>query len=72
MNWTALVWPLLILAMVVGVYAQFKVKAAVRKYSQVPLSSGLSGAQVAHEILERAGIHDVSVEGIDSYLGDHY
>jgi Zn-dependent membrane protease YugP len=58
--------------MVVGVYAQFKVKAAVRKYSQVPLSSGLSGAQVAHEILERAGIHDVSVEGIDSYLGDHY
>jgi len=72
MNWTALVWPLLILAMVVGVYAQFKVKAAVRKYSQAPLSSGLSGAQVAHEILERAGIHDVSVEGIDSYLGDHY
>jgi uncharacterized protein len=72
MNWTALVWPLLILAMVVGVYAQFKVKAAVRRYSQVPLSSGLSGAQVAREILERAGIHDVSVEGIESYLGDHY
>jgi uncharacterized protein len=72
MNWTALVWPLLILAMVVGVWAQFRVKAAVHKYSQVPIASGLTGAQVAEQILDRSGIHDVTVEGIDSYLGDHY
>lgn len=72
MDWTALVWPLLIFAMIVGVYAQFKVKAAFHRYSQVPLASGLSGAQVAHRILAGAGINDVSVEGIDSYLGDHY
>jgi uncharacterized protein len=72
MDWTALVWPLLIGAMIIGIYAQFKVKAAVSKYSQVPIASGLSGAQIAQQILDRAGIHDVSIEAINSYLGDHY
>ena len=72
MDWTALVWPMLIFAMIVGIYAQFKVKATVSKYSQVPISSGMTGAQIAQHILHDAGIHDVSVEGINSYLGDHY
>ncbi len=72
MDWTALVWPLLIVAMVVGIYAQFKVKSAVSRYSREPLASGWTGAQVAHQVLEGAGIHDVSIEPVNSYLGDHY
>jgi Zn-dependent membrane protease YugP len=72
MDWTVLVWPLLIFAMVIGLYAQFKVKSAFNRQSQVPLSSGLTGAQVARQILDESGIHDVSVEAIDTYLGDHY
>lgn len=72
MDWTVLVWPLLIFAMVIGLYAQFKVKSAFNRQSQVPLSSGLTGAQVAQRILNEAGIRDVSVEAIDTYLGDHY
>jgi len=72
MNWTALVWPLLIVAMLVGIYAQFKVKSAVSRYSREPLSSGWTGAQVAQNVLEGAGIRDVSIEPVNSYLGDHY
>jgi uncharacterized protein len=72
MEWTVLAWPLLIFAMIVGMYAQYKVKSTVSKYSKVPISSGLSGAQIAERILDAAGIHDVSVEGINTYLGDHY
>lgn len=72
MDWTALVWPLLIFAMIVGFYAQYKVKSAFNQQSQVPLASGLSGAQIARQILDSANIHDVTVEGIDTYLGDHY
>jgi uncharacterized protein len=72
MDWTVFVWPLLIFAMIFGIYAQFKVKGTVSKYSQVPISSGLTGAQIAGRILDAAGIHDVSVEGIQTYLGDHY
>lgn len=72
MDWTAFVWPLLIFAMIIGIYAQFKVKATVSKYSQVPIASGLTGAQIARQILDGAGIDDVTVEGIDTYLGDHY
>lgn len=72
MNWTPLVWPLLILAMVIGVYAQFRVKSAFSKYSRVPLASGWTGAQIAQHILEGAGIRDVTIEGVETYLGDHY
>jgi uncharacterized protein len=60
------------MAMIVGIYAQFKVKATVSKYSQIPIASGLTGAQIAQRILDGAGIDDVSIEAIDTYLGDHY
>lgn len=72
MDWTILVWPLLIGSMIVGLYAQYKVKSTVKKFAQVRTSSGLTGAQIAERILDGAGIQDVSVEGINTYLGDHY
>lgn len=72
MDWTVLVWPLLIASMIIGIFAQMKVHGAFKKYSEVPTESGLTGAEIAQRILDRAGIRDVSVERIESYLGDHY
>ena len=63
-----LVLPALILAM----YAQFKVKTTFARYLQERAYAGLSGAQVARHILNANGLHNVSVERIGGELTDHY
>ena len=59
-------------AMVVAVIAQVRVSSAFGRFSKVRTRRGLTGAEVAHEILRDAGIHDVEVVRTDSFLGDHY
>lgn len=63
-----LVLPALLLAM----YAQFKVKSTFSRYLQERSQAGLTGAQVAREILNANGLHNVSVERIGGQLTDHY
>jgi len=52
--------------------ASWRVKNAYATYSQVPASSGLSGAQIAQRILDLNGIRDVTVESTQGLLSDHY
>jgi len=59
-------------AVLLALYAQFKVQRTFARYSQVPASSGYSGAQVATELLRRRGITDVTVEETQGMLSDHY
>ena len=63
---------LIVIAMVVGLYAQHRVSSAFSEYSKVRASSNLTGAQVAGEILRAAQINDVEVVEINGMLGDHY
>ena len=63
---------LILFAMVVGVIAQVRVSSAFNRYSRVRTRSGRTGAEVADEILRAAGIDDVSIDRVDSFLGDHY
>lgn len=63
---------LIVIALVLGLWAQHRVKSAFAKYSQVRISTNMTGADVAREILTTAGIHDVEVAEIDGVLGDHY
>lgn len=65
-------WILLMFAMVIALIAQVRVSSAFNRYSKVRTQRGLTGAEVAQEILADAGIHDVQVQRIDSFLGDHY
>ncbi|GEN84691.1 zinc metallopeptidase [Sporosarcina luteola] len=53
-------------------YAQFKVKSAYKKYSQVRSTSGMTGAQVARLILDKNGLQDVKVVENSGFLSDHY
>jgi Zn-dependent membrane protease YugP len=46
---------LMIPGLLLGLYAQFKLSATYSKYLQVGTRSGLSGAEAAREILDRAG-----------------
>lgn len=59
-------------ALALSLYAQSRVNAAVRRYSQVMASAGKTGAQVAAELLRRAGVTDVRVSQTPGVLTDHY
>lgn len=59
-------------ALLLGLWAQFRVKSAIKKYSQVRNGSGLSGAEVAQRILSLNGLYDVKVEQSQGFLSDHY
>ena len=58
--------------LLLGIWAQIKLSHAYGKYSQVPVDSGMTGAEAAREILDRAGLNNVPVEEIPGHLSDHY
>ncbi|MFQ5525487.1 MAG: zinc metallopeptidase [Thermoanaerobaculia bacterium] len=62
----------LIPPMLLSLWASFKTKSAFNKYSKVRTANGLTGAQAAKRLLERAGITDVQVVSTSGYLSDHY
>ncbi|HHT69757.1 MAG TPA: zinc metallopeptidase [Firmicutes bacterium] len=63
-----LVLPALFFAM----YAQFKVNSTFARYLRERSYAGLTGGQVARQILDDNGLHNVSVERIQGQLTDHY
>nr|WP_070121122.1 zinc metallopeptidase [Bacillus marinisedimentorum] len=60
------------LLMIIPLWAQSKVKSAYRKYSQVPNSTGMTGAEVARKILNDNGLYDVQIRETRGELSDHY
>jgi hypothetical protein len=65
-------WLFLIPGLLLGIWAQIKLSHAYNKYSKVPVDSGMTGAEAAREILDRAGLNNVPVEEIPGHLSDHY
>jgi len=63
---------IVVIALVLSGGAAFMVKSRFAKSSQVPISSGYTGAQVAEQLLRDAGITDVSVHEHKGFLSDHY
>lgn len=63
---------LLIFPMLLALWAQFRVKSAFGRWSQIRAASNLTGAQAARAVLDSAQIHDVEVVAIEDMLGDHY
>ena len=62
-----MVFPMIIVGL-----AQWKVRNAFKRYSNVVASRRMTGAQVAQSLLNESGIHDVQVEEVDGDLSDHY
>ncbi|MBI4661282.1 MAG: zinc metallopeptidase [Verrucomicrobia bacterium] len=65
-------WWLMLPDLALGLYAQLRLSATYRRYVNVPVETGLSGAQVAREILDRAGLNEVAVAEVAGHLTDHY
>lgn len=67
---------MIILIFIVFAIASFAVsrtlKRKFKKYSQIPLRSGMSGREIAEKMLRDNGIYDVSVTCVEGKLTDHY
>lgn len=63
---------LVLIGVVISLWASAKVKTTYSKYSRVRSMSGLTGAQVADQILRANGIYDVRIEHVSGELTDHY
>jgi Zn-dependent membrane protease YugP len=54
--------------MLLGLWAQFRVKRAYAEASRVPAQSGYTGAETAHVLLESAGIHNIAIESVQGFF----
>jgi uncharacterized protein len=57
-------------AMLLGLWAQMRVRSSYAAAQQIP--APLSGAAAARHILDSAGLHDVAIEETPGELTDHY
>ena len=63
---------IIVVATVVGMVISGRLKGKFKKYSKVPISSGQSGAEIAHAMLRYYNISDVQVREGRGFLSDHY
>jgi len=68
-DWTFI---LLIPAFLLSLYAQWKTSSTFKRYSKVDSLRGLKAEEAAKQILNGAGIYDVSIEPVAGQLTDHY
>lgn len=58
--------------LLLGLWAQARVRGTFNKYSKVQTARGLTGAQVARFLLDQEGLQDVQIEETQGFLSDHY
>jgi Zn-dependent membrane protease YugP len=67
-----LIWIFVLPGLLLGIYAQGRIKINVARYSQVDTLGGLTGAQVARRLLDSQGLQRVAIESTPGMLSDHY
>ena len=67
-----LFWVLVLPGLLLGTYAQWRIKANVTEYSQVRTENGITGAEVARRLLDSRGLQAVKIEATPGMLTDHY
>jgi hypothetical protein len=63
---------LLIAVAIVSFIVQWRFKSKFKTYSEIGLSSGLSGKDIAEKMLADHGIADVKIISVEGQLTDHY
>lgn len=63
---------LIVIAFIISLWAQFRVKGTFNKWSQVPITSGITGYEAARRMLDNNGLYDVPIEPVKGTLTDHY
>ena len=68
-----LIWILLIIVpMLFGLYAQFRIRSAYSKNVQIPSRGRITGREAAQAVMDSAGIRDVEIVQVPGELSDHY
>ena len=60
------------LVFLISAFVSNKLKSKFKKYSQIQLQNGLTGAKIAQKMLSDNGITDVEVISVKGQLTDHY
>ena len=63
---------MMMLAAVLGIYAQIKINASYSKYSKVATATGVTGYEAARKMLDAHGLQDVTINEVSGTLSDHY
>jgi uncharacterized protein len=63
---------IMVVGLALGLGTQAWIRSAYRKWSQVALVTGMSGAEVARRMLDENGLSDVSIQQIGGSLSDNY
>jgi uncharacterized protein len=63
---------LIIIAFILMLWAQFRVKGTFNKWAKVPVQSGMTGYDAARQMLDDNGLYDVQIEPVRGMLSDHY
>ena len=65
-------WIIFIGVAVVSYLVQAQLQSKFKKYSKMPLTNGMTGRDVALQMLHDNGIYDVQVTSTPGHLTDHY
>jgi len=57
---------------VISFIVQWRFKSKFKQFSEIPISSGMSGAEIAEKMLHDNGIYDVEIISVEGQLTDHY
>ena len=63
---------ILLPALVLAIYAQYKVRSTYARYARVRTARGTTALQAAQNVLAGEQITDVAIEGVKGTLSDHY
>ncbi len=60
------------LPLLLALWSQYRVTSVLNRYTKIASPRGLTGAEVAQQILDASGIDDVTVIQTEGFMGDHY
>jgi uncharacterized protein len=59
-------------ALLLGLWAQSKIRSAYSKYSRVSTTTRMTGAEVARQMLDQNGLRNLQIVQVSGTLSDHY
>lgn len=67
-----IIWIIFGVLFVLSLIASKSVESKFKKYSKIAMNYGLTGREVAEQMLKDNDIHDVTVQEVNGTLSDHY
>ncbi len=61
-----------IIPFLIGLFAQYKIQSAYKKYSSVRTQTGVTGYEAARKMLDAHNLNHINIERVNGTLSDHY